>query len=184
MPLTLALNSGYHVATFTPDSKRFLDVAYLQGARYYALSVTERTAIAKEFVAGKIKGYAHFFGTRYTPGTSQFIGQLNELVESVYVTSDVAQVRGLEGVAARKVRAQLNALIDEPAFRVTRRDRKAPDRGNGLLNFGYYLLFTRMNAVVRGMGLNPYLGFLHEAQDDTKLLFATSRSCSACTSTV
>ena len=44
-------------------------------------------------------------------------------------------------------------------------NRKGPgkEQPNSLLNFGYYLLFSRINATVRAMGLNPYLGFLHSS---------------------
>lgn len=161
---------GLSHRTFVPDSKRFFDVSYLQGQRFYALSITERAAIAKEFAAGKLRGYAHFFETRYQPGTSEFLGELNDIVESVYAAADVDQVRGYEGAAARRIRSRMNTLVEDPTFHVARRERKTPDRANSLLNFGYYLLFTRVNALVRSMGLNPYLGFLHEAQDDYEAL--------------
>ncbi|MFM8442832.1 MAG: CRISPR-associated endonuclease Cas1 [Methylococcus sp.] len=51
-----------------------------------------------------------------------------------------------------------------------RRDRRSPDPMNGLFNFGYYLLFTRLNTLVRAAGLNPYLGFLHDGDDDYESL--------------
>ena len=31
------------------------------------------------------------------------------------------------------------------------------------MNFGYYMLFSRISATLRALGLNPYLGFLHES---------------------
>ena len=39
-----------------------------------------------------------------------------------------------------------------------------------MLNFGYYLLFTRINGLVRACGLNPYWGFLHETTEDFETL--------------
>lgn len=40
-----------------------------------------------------------------------------------------------------------------------------PDAINSVLNLCYYLLFTRLNATIRAVGLNPFLGFLHEPTD-------------------
>lgn len=40
-----------------------------------------------------------------------------------------------------------------------------PDALNAVLDFSYWLLFTRVNVLLRARGLNPYLGFLHSAQD-------------------
>lgn len=74
-------------------------------------------------------------------------------------------MRGLEGFAARRTYSQLNSIIDIPAFRLKTRNRKNPDIMNSLMNFAYYLLFSRLNATVRAVGLNPYLGFLHSPED-------------------
>jgi len=38
------------------------------------------------------------------------------------------------------------------------------------MNFGYYLLFSRINVTVRAVGLNPYLGFLHNPEDSYESL--------------
>ena len=45
-----------------------------------------------------------------------------------------------------------------------------PDRWNALLDSLYSLLFTRLNVLVRGAGLDPYLGFLHSPKDDYESL--------------
>jgi CRISPR-associated protein Cas1 len=66
---------------------------------------------------------------------------------------------------AKKVINQLNTYIEDENFKITKRSREKPDPINSLLNFGYYLLFSRINATVRAMGLNPYLGFLHSPED-------------------
>jgi CRISPR-associated protein Cas1 len=61
-----------------------------------------------------------------------------------------------------------------PAQRTTfcaqRRSRGGPDRLNSLLNFLYFLLYVRISGLVRLLGLNPYLGWLHDAQDDYETL--------------
>lgn len=91
-------------------------------------------------------------------------------MQQMYQAGDVEQVRGLEGAAAKKIYQRLNNFIDDESFRILKRDRRSPDRMNALLNFGYYLLFSRINATVRAVGLNPYLGFLHSPQDNYESL--------------
>ena len=43
--------------------------------------------------------------------------------------------------------------------------RAKPDRFNAVMDFAYWLLFSRMNVLVRGAGLSAYLGFLHSPKD-------------------
>jgi CRISPR-associated endonuclease Cas1/group II intron reverse transcriptase/maturase len=170
VPLTLTLNSGYFVATVKPDSKQYFDTAYLQAQRYYAMSETEHLLIAKEFAAGKIANYISLIRQRYEAGLNHFIDELERVIERIRLAADDNQVRGFEGSAAKKLYAHFNGVIKFPAFQMKRRDRNEPDRINSLLNFGYYLLFSRINATVRASGLNPYLGFLHSSHDNYESL--------------
>lgn len=166
IPLTLTLNSGYFVATIKPDSKQYFDIAFCQGQRFQSLSDTEHLWIAKQFAIYKLKNYIALFRQRYdAETTAPLIRQLGCVIDNIQQAADVNQVRGCEGAAAKKVYRHLNSLIDDPVFHLTTRGRMVPDRINALLNFGYYLLFTRINATVRAMGLNPYLGFLHSHHD-------------------
>jgi CRISPR-associated protein Cas1 len=74
-------------------------------------------------------------------------------------------IRGIEGDCARECFPFIAGWIRSPDFpwQGRRRHGECPDRLNSLLNFGYHLLFTRINALLRVVGLNPYLGFLHAA---------------------
>ena len=78
-------------------------------------------------------------------------------------------------MAARAAFQWLQSQIVEErqeAFRAQRRERGAQDPLNSMLNFGYYLLYTRINGLLRSHGLNPYLGLLHDGQDDYETLVA------------
>lgn len=170
IPLTLTLNSGYFVATVKPDSKRYFNVAFEQGRRFAALSDTEHLCLAKEFAAGKLHNYAALFRQRGDATLTPFVHELERIAGRIGQAGDIDQVRGHEGSAAKKVYAQLNRLIDNPAFHLDKRGRMVNDPINALLNFAYYLLFTRINTTVRGLGLNPYLGFLHSHHDNYESL--------------
>lgn len=109
--------------------------------------------------------YITLFRQRYVQDMNLFINDLKERVQKIQGAANTNQIRGYEGIAARDIYRRLNDIIDNEVFRMIKRDRKNPDRINSLLNFGYYLLSSRINATMRAVGLNPYLGFLHN-QDD------------------
>jgi CRISPR-associated protein Cas1 len=170
IPLTILLNSGYFVTTIKPDSRRYYDVSFQHSRKHYSFSETELLCVAKEFAAHKLLNYIALFRQRYVKELGPFIGELERVVQRIYQAPDVEHVRGFEGGAAKKIYQQLNRIIDEEVFHMRKRDRRNPDRINSMFNFGYYLLFSRINATVRAVGLNPYLGFLHSAENDYESL--------------
>jgi CRISPR-associated protein Cas1 len=170
IPLSVLLNTGYYVTTVKPDSKRYYDVSFEHGRKYASLSDTEVLCIAKEFAAGKLAGYSTFFRQRGEGDAAAFAGHLERVIGRIHAAADVQEVRGLEGASAKKVYQHINAFIEPEEFKIRKRERKKPDPINSLLNFGYYLLFSRINAVARAVGLNPYLGFLHSPMDNYESL--------------
>lgn len=166
IPFTMTVNSGYHIATIKPDSKKYFDIAYEHARAYAALTDNEMLCMAKDFAAGKLQNYIPLFRQRYAKDQNLFIHQIERTIADIHAASDIHQVRGYEGSMAKKIYAQYNDIIENPAFHIQKRDRGIPDPINVLLNFGYYLLFTRVNATVRAVGLNPYLGFLHSPEDN------------------
>ncbi len=161
VPITLTLDNGYFVATIKPDLKSWYDVSFLHAKRYYSLTETETLCIAKEFATAKVKNYVPLFAGRYAKGSGKIIQDLEGAAARMCQAADLNELRGMEGAAARKIFGLYNGFLDDPAFHMSERRRKSPDRINSLLNLGYYLLFSRINAIVRAMGMNPYLGFLH-----------------------
>lgn len=171
IPLTITLGTGYYVTTIKPDSKKYYDVCVQHAMKYNALSATAFLCIAKDFAVYKLLNYIALFKQRRdTPGISLFIGELERIVRRIHEAGHITEVRGHEGAAAKKIFQHINAFIDEAPFKIVKRIRKGDkdkvDPINSLLNFGYYLLFTRINATVRAVGLNPYLGFLHSPEDN------------------
>src|SRR5208337_4404075 len=136
----------------------------------YSLSDTEALSIAKEFAAGKIRNYISLFKQRYSSGMNHLINRLDRGVSDIQAAANVDEVRGFEGAIAKEVYGMLNDLIDDDTFHIKTRERKNPDRINSLINFGHYLLFSRINATLRSVGLNPYLGFLHSSENDYESL--------------
>ena len=199
IPLTLTLDSGYYITTIKPDSKEYYDIAYLHGRKYSKLSETEMLCFAKEFAAHKIGNYIALLRQRYTQGMAPFIHRLERVIDHIHEAGNPQHIRvlsdalkfeekkqdrrkwhghretmgpvyGHEAAAAREIYRKLNDFVDDPYFHLQKRMKEKPDPINSLLNFGYYLLFSRINATVRAIGLNPYLGFLHSPEDNYESL--------------
>lgn len=166
IPLTITLNNGYYITTIKPDSKKYFSFSYEHGRKYYSLSDTEILSIAKEFAAGKIKNYISLFKQKYKKGSSELLNELYKTETRIHQAGTIHEVRGIEGWSTRNIYRGFNSLIKSPFFQFEKRIRRNPDRVNSLMNFGYYLLFSRINATIRAVGLNPYLGFLHSPADD------------------
>lgn len=70
-------------------------------------------------------------------------------------------LRGLEGTAGRLYFATLSQLTPDPYRFNGRSFRPAVDPFNAFLNYGYGILYARIEKALIIAGLDPYLGFLH-----------------------
>ncbi len=170
IPLTMTLGDGYHIASLPPDSRKHHNIAAAQAVHYAKLTETERLILAKGFASTKIANYKPLVSSRYSKGSAEILEKLDRCIAGIETAQDINSVRGHEGTAARIMFAILDSYIKIPEFHFNKRRREKPDRMNVLFNFGYYLLFSRLNTMVRAVGLNPYLGFLHDGEDDYETL--------------
>ncbi|MES2644194.1 MAG: CRISPR-associated endonuclease Cas1 [Myxococcota bacterium] len=75
---------------------------------------------------------------------------------------DLDTVRGIEGMAAQRYFGCFAALLTNPAFTWTGRNRRPPrDPVNACLSYGYTLLCARAEQAIRTAGLDPSLGIVH-----------------------
>ena len=82
-------------------------------------------------------------------------------------------LRGIEGSAASAYFDSFNELIlqNQSFFRFRNRSRRPPlDRTNALLSFAYTLLANDCAAALHGVGLDPYVGFMHTERSGRKSL--------------
>lgn len=89
---------------------------------------------------------------------------LADLLLAIGQQSDLDALRGLEGQAAQCYFSVLDELIlqGREVFAFTERSRRPPrDPVNALLSFAYALLARDCAAALYGVGLDPYVGFLH-----------------------
>ena len=78
------------------------------------------------------------------------------------IVSDVApQLRGWEGIASKIYFETLNYFIPEQYRFVVRSQHPAMDIVNALLNYGYGLLYGKVEGALIKAGIDPYVGILH-----------------------
>ncbi|WEV76358.1 type I-C CRISPR-associated endonuclease Cas1c [Bifidobacterium sp. ESL0800] len=128
--------------------------------------------IAKSFIAGKVfncrwvlertkRDHAMRVNVERLAGQS---AALHSALGQIGGCSRIDELRGLEGNAAKDYFFAFDDLIlrnkDDFFFEV--RSRRPPlDRLNALLSFVYTLLTSDCTAALQGVGLDPYVGFMH-----------------------
>ena len=78
------------------------------------------------------------------------------------IVSDVAsQLRGWEGVSSKIYFETLNFFIPEEYRFASRSQHPAMDVVNALLNYGYGLLYGKIEGALIKAGIDPYVGIMH-----------------------
>lgn len=91
-------------------------------------------------------------------------GFLQNSLEGVEKSEDMAQLRGFEGEAASVYFGVLDQLIlqQKREFQFSGRSKRPPmDKVNALLSFVYTLLANMTASALETVGLDPYVGFMH-----------------------
>jgi len=134
----------------------------------WADDAEKSTAISRLIVAAKIANSRavlqreirnHGGGDTLMP----VIEQLAVSVRRSQHAKNVDQVRGMEGEAAANYFSVFNQLIRSDNIIFDGRVRRPPaDPVNALLSFAYSLITQECVAALAGVGLDPYVGFLHK----------------------
>ena len=77
------------------------------------------------------------------------------------VTEIAESIRGYEGTAGRFYFGLLSSLLTKEYQFKGRSYRPAEDPFNAFLNYGYGILYSRIEKCIMIAGLDPYVGFLH-----------------------
>lgn len=91
------------------------------------------------------------------------IKQLAASVRRSKTAESVDQVRGMEGEAAANYFSVFNELVRTEEFVFGGRIKRPPtDPVNAMLSFTYSLITQECISALAGVGLDPYVGFLHK----------------------
>lgn len=138
--------------------------------------------IARSIVRGKVRNQVNllkFYGRSRKDepayqsaldAAEREVGKLLEEAEGIAEEKDPALSRerlmSVEGRAASAYWGIVKGLVAEAAAFPGRRRQGAADLVNGLLNYGYAMLYPRVWRAVVLAGLNPHLSFLHAPSDE------------------
>lgn len=142
--------------------------------RQYQVSEIEEVAVevASSVVLGKIancrtvieraiRDHALLVDVDSLRAASDF---LKTSLQNAQQATSVDGIRGIEGNAASRYFAVFGQLVlaQREGFAFTTRSRRPPlDNMNALLSFLYSLLAQEVASALEGVGLDPYVGFLH-----------------------
>jgi CRISPR-associated protein Cas1 len=129
-------------------------------------------ALARRTVHAKIEGQLRYL-LRATRGSGESrravaaaLERMRESLRKLETAASLDSLRGLEGMAAKAYFAALPAiLIDRlPAeLRPSGRSKHPPkDPFNGILSYGYQMLFGLVHRTLLAVGLEPALGYFHQ----------------------
>lgn len=129
---------------------------------------TKANDIAKIFVAAKIANARTVLMREMrnhgeNPAIKSVVLRLNDSLSNCAKSERVAQTMGIEGEAAANYFGVFNELLRGSGFEFNGRVRRPPtDPVNALLSFIYALLTSECASALQGVGLDPYVGFLHQ----------------------
>lgn len=169
--VALSLRGGRNAVVLPPEQRHHLERQARHLQYHTGQSKGEQLALAQTLVDAKI-GNAMVLVRQRQPG-DPLQDSLQEVRRLLPRAGTTTVLRGHEGYAAKLMFRWLNAQILpalRPTFGATRRARGAPDRLNSMLNLAYHLLRSRMSILLRSQALNPYLGWLHDADDNYETL--------------
>jgi len=77
------------------------------------------------------------------------------------VSDIAAQLRGWEGIVSKIYFFQMNAFLPDRYRFVARSQHPAMDVVNAMLNYGYGVLYSKIEGSLIRAGIDPYIGILH-----------------------
>ncbi len=94
---------------------------------------------------------------------SEVVSRLAVSLRRVKQAQSVAETMGMEGDAASLYFGVFNELLRDSGFQFNGRVRRPPtDPVNALLSYAYTLITHECSSALQGVGLDPYVGFLHQ----------------------
>lgn len=138
--------------------------------QYEFLNVAENArALARYVLREKLTGQAQilrsYAKSRHDLALSDTAGELRRYVremERQAAALPIEELRGIEGIAARKYFAAFPYIIDATKWQWEGRNRRPPeDPVNALLSYGYAFLEREVGLAILYAGLDARIGFLH-----------------------
>lgn len=164
IPVTFHSYGGWHLGTFTPTWGHNVQSRIAQHRA--AADPGAALALSQAFVESKIRNARVMLRRNGEQVDPQVILRLKELADQVGRTEDLDILRGVEGAAARLYFQSFRQMIRtdlRDRFDLDGRNRRPPmDPVNALLSFAYACLARDLTVTAAAVGLDPFVGFLHQ----------------------
>lgn len=128
-----------------------------QAATVARLSVAAKITNSRSVLQREVRNHGE------TPSLREGVDKLATSLRRVQNADSVDAIRGMEGDAANTYFGVFNELLKGSGFAFGGRVRRPPtDPVNALLSFVYSLITQECTSALQGVGLDPYVGFLHK----------------------
>ncbi len=164
IPLCLHTFGGWLAGIFTPATGR--NVRLRRAQHRVSDDVPGALRLASAFVATKIRNQRVLLRRNGRDVPPRDLSQLQALMKRAPRVRDAGELLGVEGAAAAIYFRCFPRMLRGPladGFEWTGRNRRPPrDPVNALLSFAYACLAREFTHISHGVGLDPYVGFLHQ----------------------
>jgi CRISPR-associated protein Cas1 len=164
VPVSYHTGGGWHVGTFTPTSGHnvITRIAQHRAAADPAASL----ALARAFVHAKVLNSRVMLRRNGVDVPAETLLRMQELAGDAERSTNIDQLLGIEGSAARFYFQSFGRMLKgelRERFAFDGRNRRPPkDPVNALLSFAYACLTRELTVITAGLGLDPYVGFMHQ----------------------
>lgn len=163
IPITYFSSGGwFHAFTLGTMNKNVV----LRQAQYRtAQDPGESLKAAREIIHGKISNCRTLLRRNGRAVPPEILRDLKALATKAKDARDLTSLLGIEGAAAHAYFSQFSAMLrsDVVDFEWVSRNRRPPkDPVNALLSLGYALLTKQMTVTLFAIGLDPFMGLMHQ----------------------
>ena len=155
--------SGRLLGQLTPPCSKNIDLRIAQFERFQDEAF--KLDFSRKIVAAKLQNAAHMV-RQHRKNHPELIAvqEANELLdygERAQSAKTLETLRGIEG-AGSACYFKLFGRMLSPPWQFAKRSRRPPqDPANAVLSFGYVVIGAQIQAILDGIGLDPFLGFYH-----------------------
>jgi CRISPR-associated protein Cas1 len=159
--------SGELLGQLTPPKPANIDLRMKQYAAHQDANL--RLTLARETVQHKIRSQQAVldrYAANYTDDNlTKARRQLQDSLQQAENSSSLAQLRGIEGFAARCYWGGFRSQVRGDLVFGGRSVRPPRDEVNALLSLGYTFLCNELSALLDALGFDPWLGFYHDQKN-------------------
>jgi CRISPR-associated protein Cas1 len=175
IPVVFISEKGRWFGTLHPDGDRNAARRLLQYQRQGEQE--NRLIVARKLIQTKIRNQRRALqrlgANRNEAHASLHLDTLEQLrhhARKAARAESLAELRGIEGIAAALYFGRLSVFFPESVPFKGRTRRPPRDAANALLSWTYTIVLSEIDVALRSQGLDPCLGFLHEISSGTPSL--------------